>query len=220
MGPVARELTTPTGAAIVAALASFDFPPTVAFESSGFGAGDRQLPEIPNMLRLMLGRRQDACCEGSFEDPASPRSEQIYLLEATIDDMDAEIFGHVLERALEAGALEVFHTPVQMKKSRPGVQLSVLCAPEDRDRLAALIFRETTTLGLRSTLQSRWVLDREILEVPTEWGPVRVKAGRLNGEIVNLSPEYEDLREIALRSGQPLKTLRQQILSEVSRSKE
>lgn len=220
MGPVEQELTTPTGAAIVAELASFDPPGTVAFEHTGYGAGDRELGEIPNMLRLMLGRRQDASSDGSFTGPDSPRSEPIYLLEATIDDMDAETFGHVLERALEAGALEVFHTPVQMKKSRPGVHLSVLCAPEDRQRLARLLFEETTTLGLRWTRQDRWVLEREMMEVPTEWGPVRVKAARLNGEIVNLAPEYEDLREAARKSGRPLKTLRQQVLSALARPDE
>ncbi len=205
-GPVDVELTTPTGAAVVAALAE-PGRPLLRLERQGYGAGDRELPEIPNVLRLLLGEVEGrAVCE-----------EEVVLLEASLDDMDGELLGNALEVLLEQGALDVSYSPLVMKKSRPGVLLSVLAPAGERDRMAELIFRHTTTLGLRWSHTRRLVLDREFRELETEWGPVRVKVARHLGRVVNLWPEYEDLRQIARRRNLPLKEVRQRVFERIGR---
>ena len=211
------ELTTPTGAAIVTTLAvPVDSAPLVSLEKSGLGAGDRELPDAPNMLRLILGQgveKEARSAAGVGERPVpNVGREQVLLLEATIDDMDAEMFGRFMEIALAIGALDVFFTSIQMKKNRPGVLLSVLCKERDRDSLVEAVFRETTTLGIRIIPQERWVLDREVRRVELELGSVRVKVGRFRGEIVNIAPEYEDLKSIADSSGLPLKQVKQLVM--------
>jgi uncharacterized protein (TIGR00299 family) protein len=207
---VEMELTTPTGAAIVTTLAEpvLDTP-TLMLEKVGFGAGDRELPDIPNMLRLVLGK---VIAEAQSGPEAVVQKEQILLLEASIDDMEAEMFGHFMELALQKDALDVFFTSIQMKKNRPGHLVSVLCRANDRDRMVDLIFRETTTLGLRIIPQERWVLDREFRQITTELGCVRIKIGRFRGEVVNIAPEYEDLRSIADQRGLPLKLVRKKVM--------
>lgn len=211
---VEAELTTPTGAAVVTTLAEpIAETPSLLLEKVGFGAGDRELPEIPNMLRLVLGQ----VIEKAQAVPAvAVQKERILLLEASIDDMEAEMFGHFMERSLESGALDVFFTPIQMKKNRPGHLVSVLCRENNRDRMMDLIFRETTTLGLRIVPQDRWVLDRELRQVETELGSVRVKIGRFRGEAVNVAPEYEDLKQISDQSGLPLKQVKQKVMEQLA----
>ncbi len=204
-GPLDLELTTPTGAAIVTALAE-PAGAALRLERFGFGAGDREPAEIPNLLRLALGETvETAAVEGITR-------EEVCVLEASIDNMDGELLGHVLELLSTEGALDAFYTPLQMKKSRPGVLLSVLARVEDRPRLAELMFRQTTTLGVRWSPWTRYVLEREFAQLETEWGPVRVKIGKLAGRVVNLWPEYEDLREIAMKRNLPLKQVRQRVL--------
>ena len=218
LGQVQAELTTPTGAAIVTTLVEeWSTSSVCRYEKWGFGAGDREFEEIPNMLRLVLGRRMEA--DASGEAPAEGneawQEEEICLLEANIDDMDGEMFGHFLELALRENALDAYFTPVQMKKGRPGVKISVLCQQPDRERMAELIFRETTTLGVRWTPWKRWILSRELKTVETEYGTVALKIARYKGEIVSMAPEYEDLKAIAERLDIPLKTLRRNILKQI-----
>ena len=134
------------------------------------------------------------------------------MLEANLDDMNPQLFSYFSERAFAAGALDVFFTPVQMKKNRPGVLLSVLCRPDQRDLLMELFFQETTTLGVRSAEVLRRALDRELVEVSTSYGPVRVKVARANGRLLSFSPEFDDCRRLALEHGVPLK----QVLAEAA----
>jgi len=214
---VPGELTTPTGAAIVTTLVEERTgSPVCRYEKWGFGAGDGEFEEIPNMLRLVLGRRLSGS-EGASSGPDEAwHEEEISLLEANIDNMDGEMLGHFLELALKEKALDAYFTPVQMKKSRPGIRLSVLCRPADRERMAELIFRETTTLGVRWSLGNRWVLKREVKWLETEYGKVAIKIARYKGEIVNVTPEYEDLKAMAERSDIPLKTLRQHVMEQIT----
>jgi hypothetical protein len=128
--------------------------------------------------------------------------------------MDGESWGHFLERAFREGALDVYFTPVQMKKNRPGVLLSILCQPADQERFAALIFRETTTLGLRKSITRRLVLDRETRKLDTQFGEVRIKIGRFKGQVANISPEYEDLRRITKETGLPFKVIKQKLMDD------
>lgn len=193
---VEAELVTPTGAALLSTLgAGFGTFPPMLLESAGYGAGQRDLP-FPNVLRLLVGQSRS-----TLDAP----TEQIEILEASIDDMNPEFYGHVVERLLAEGALDVYLTPVYMKKNRPGIVLSVSCRPEDAGRLAALIFAETTTIGLRRTLVERWALARERATVQTPYGQVGIKIARLGERVVSGSPEYEECRQLALEHGVPLK---------------
>ena len=211
VGTIQGELTTPTGAAVVTALVSDAGPPPVCtYDKWGFGAGDTEFEGIPNMLRLLLGRKSES--EGCLLSQQGWKEEELCLLEANIDDMDGEMFGHFMERALSQGALDVYYVPVHMKKNRPGLMLSVLCRKGDREGMAELVFRETTTLGLRWSPWKRWSLEREVRPIETEFGKVRVKIGRLKGEVIGIAPEYEDMKEVAEKAGIPLRTLRETVL--------
>ncbi len=212
IGGIEAELTTPTGAAIVTTLARpVPGMPLMSLEKQGFGAGDRSFPGIPNMLRLLIG-------EAGIQPVALTAGEdQVLLLEAAIDDMDPQTFGYFLDRALKHGALDVYYTPIQMKKNRPAVLLTLLCEAADQERMIELLFSETTTLGLRYGLMNRAVLGRETREVATDAGIVRVKIGKWRGRVVNVQPEYEDLREAAERTGRPLKLVRQDVLREIAK---
>jgi len=175
------------------------------------------MPGIPNMLRLMIGDTSEASRsnrEGGLED------QEIVVLEATIDDMDAQVFGYFMDLALREGALDVYYIPVQMKKNRPAVLLTLLCALDQEARMTRLLFRETTTLGVRSMKTRRWVLSREITEVQTDYGPVRVKLARSEGRVVTVTPEYEDLKAIAEKTGEPLKMVRRQVLELIGKMKD
>jgi uncharacterized protein (TIGR00299 family) protein len=206
------ELVTPTGAAIVAELVShFGVFPGMRAERMGYGAGSRDTARHPNVLRLTLGESQPG---------EAPGEEKVAVLEASLDDLNPQVFGYVLERALAEGALEAFGTPLQMKKSRPGMLLTVLARSSDADRLARLIFAETTTLGVRMREERRQALHRQWTGVQTRWGEVRVKVASLNGTTSNFAPEYEDCRRIAGEHGVPLKAVMQEAIQAYLRQSE
>ncbi len=206
-GEIQKELVTPTGAAIVSVLASrFSQFPAMKTDKIGYGAGTRNFKNSPNVLRLTVGETMAAQHESPFP------MEEITVLEANVDDMTPQVFGYVLEQALQNGALDAFGTPVQMKKSRPGMLLTVLCRNEDSQRLTKFILAETTTLGVRMRQESRAALTRRHVSVSTKWGNVRMKLGNLNGSISNYAPEYEDCREIAKEKKVPLKTVMQEAI--------
>jgi uncharacterized protein (TIGR00299 family) protein len=193
------ELVTPTGAAIVKTLAArFASFPAMMVERAGYGAGSRDFPDHPNVLRLTIGEAAGA---------AATLADTITVLEANLDDLSPQVLAYAMEKLLTAGALDVFNTPVQMKKNRPGALLTVLAKPEDADRLAKLIFAETTTLGIRRREEQRQTLSRRWESVQTNWGPVRIKIASMNGAISNYAPEYEDCRALAEAHHVPLKTV-------------
>ena len=185
------ELVTPTGAAIVATLAqSFSHLPTMRIEKIGYGAGTRTYAKFPNVLRAVLG-------EVAGEDTTP---DMICVIEANLDDLSPQVFGHLMEQAFTAGALDVFYTPIQMKKNRPGVLLTLLCTTETRARMMELIFRETTTLGVRYREERREILRRSFVEVATEFGPIKIKvAHNQAGEFMNAAPEFEDCHAAAIQ---------------------
>jgi len=203
-GEIQKELVTPTGAAIVSTLATrFVSFPRMKPASIGYGAGTRDFKNFPNVLRITIG-------DTAEESASLPSPESVSILEANIDDMTPQIFGYVMERALQEGALDVFGTSVQMKKNRPGMMLTVLCRPEDTGKLSRLILAETTTLGVRTRQEVRTALARRHVTIATKWGDVRMKLANLNGSVSNYAPEYEDCRQIAEREHVPLKAVMQE----------
>jgi uncharacterized protein (TIGR00299 family) protein len=201
---VQAELVTPTGAAIVKTLVKrFAAFPEMKIEKSGYGAGSREFPGHPNVVRLTIG-------EVASTLAAKTASETVTVLEANLDDLNPQVFGYVMDRLLEEGALDVFGMPVQMKKNRPGTLLTVLCRPEDASKLTQLIFTETTTLGVRRRDEVRQTLARRWESVRTQWGEVRIKIASMNGTVTNYAPEYEDCRRIATEHHVPLKTVMQE----------
>ncbi|MGA8489866.1 MAG: nickel pincer cofactor biosynthesis protein LarC, partial [Terriglobales bacterium] len=200
------ELVTPTGAAIVKTLAKrFGSFPRMKVEKTGYGAGTRDFDGHANVVRLTIG-------EGQPMLMAEIPSDTITVLEANIDDLNPQVFGYVMDRLLEEGALDAFGVPVQMKKNRPGMLLTVLCHTEDALKLTDLIFMETSTLGVRQREEKRQALAREWVTVATRWGDVRVKVASMNGTVTNYSPEYEDCRRIATECHVPLKSVMQEVL--------
>jgi uncharacterized protein (TIGR00299 family) protein len=198
------ELVTPTGAAIVKTLVKRFAPfPAMSIEKSGYGAGTRDFPGHPNVLRLTIG-------ESQAEVVGNISSETISVLEANLDDLNPQVFGYVVDRLLEEGALDTFALPVQMKKNRPGMLLTVLSRPEDASRLTRIIFTETTTLGVRRREEQRQALARKWITVVTRWGEVRLKVASLNGAVTNYAPEYEDCRKLAAEHRVPLKSVMQE----------
>lgn len=198
-GP-AVELTTPTGAAIAATLSkSFGPMPPLRISATGYGAGDRDLDDRANMLRVVLGDSTQAAAEPT----------EVFVIEANLDDMTPEAAGFARERLLAAGALDVTLAPIYMKKDRPGFQLSVLAKPEDRERLAETTLRETSTLGVRFYPVQRRVLARSSQEVETPFGAVRMKIAE-SGDSKKASPEYEDCRRLALERNVPFQEVYQQ----------
>lgn len=197
-----QELVTPTGAAIVTALAQgFGSMPILKLQRVGLGAGSHDLP-IPNLLRLWLGET-----EAAAEAPAA--QERIALLETQLDDINPQIVGYLYDVLLAAGAVDIFTQAIGMKKSRPGILLSVLCPPNLIETCEAILFRETTTLGIRRSMQHRTVLDRSIETVETPLGTVRVKVARYRDYRVNVQPEYEDCARLAQQHHIPLKEIQQ-----------
>ncbi len=192
------ELVTPTGAAIVAALTRPGPPPELRITGVGYGCGDRLLADRPNVLRIVTG-----------EPVIAPRGDEVVCLEANVDDLNPELFEHVMARLFAAGARDVSLTPIQMKKNRPGTLLRVLGDPGDLDALAAIVFQETTTLGVRHHLLRRLVLARETVEVETPYGRVAVRVARAPDGTPNVAPEYESCRSAAQRHGVPLKIVYQ-----------
>jgi uncharacterized protein (TIGR00299 family) protein len=198
------ELVTPTGAAIVKTLVKhFAAFPEMKIEKSGYGAGAREFAGHPNVVRLTIG-------EAASTLAGKTASEIVTVLEANLDDLNPQVFGYVMDRLLEEGALDAFGMPVQMKKNRPGTLLTVLCRPEDVSKLTQLLFRETTTLGVRRRDEVRQTLARRWENVSTEWGEVRIKIASISGTVTNYAPEYEDCRRIAAEHHVPLKTVMQQ----------
>lgn len=188
------EMVTPTGAAIVAAVAQHKAVPQLQLTAVGYGAGERTLPDRPNLLRVLLGSTSE-----------TPREEQLLVLETNIDDLNPELYEHVMERLFAAGARDVFLAPIQMKKNRPGVLLWVLGEITNSDRLSAILFAETSTLGIRSYPVARVALRRESREVVTPYGSVRVKLAYGPDGRVNVAPEYEDCKRLARDQDVPLK---------------
>ncbi len=208
-----KELVTPTGAAIVKTLASrFSSFPDMKIEKSGYGAGTRNFPGHPNVLRLTIGE------VASHTLAANTATDTVAVLEANLDDLNPQVFGYVMDRLFEAGALDAFAMPVQMKKNRPGTLLTVLCKPEHASTLTQLIFTETTTLGVRRREETRQTLARRWESVGTPWGEVRVKVASMNGTVTNYAPEYEDCRRIAMENRVPLKTVMQEAAQAYLRS--
>ena len=194
---IGRELTTPTGAAIITTMASsFQALPEMRLLAVGYGAGGWDLPEKANVLRILVG-----------EDVQGYDADEVMLLETNIDDMNPQIYEYLIERLLQAGALDVYLTPIMMKKSRPAHILSIVTRVEDLDAIRSLVFRETTTLGIRSSKVTRSILRREIKEVELPYGKVRVKISGGPGGVSNISPEYEDCKRLALETGVPLKDI-------------
>ncbi|MCS7185673.1 MAG: nickel pincer cofactor biosynthesis protein LarC [Armatimonadetes bacterium] len=190
------ELVTPTGAALLKGLAkSFGSPPPFTPKRVGYGAGKKDLP-FPNVLRVVVGE---------MPDDIHLERERLTVIETNLDDMTGELVGFVVERLFEAGARDVWVTPAQMKKNRPAVVLSVLCDSETLPAALQILLRETTTLGVRVQEVERLCLPREFVEVETPYGVVKVKVAKLGNEIVNIAPEYEDCREVALKQKVPLK---------------
>jgi uncharacterized protein (TIGR00299 family) protein len=195
-GGVAAELTTPTGAAILAAAAAgFGALPPMRVARVGYGAGSRHHDELPNLLRVVLGERVADAVDGDGG----------VLLEVNIDDMTPELAPWVLERLFEAGAADVWFTPIHMKRGRPGITLSVLCPPGVDAAVRELLWRETSTLGVRGVPVRKWMLERRVVEVELPGGKVRVKLGLDGGRVVNAAPEYADCARLAGQTGRPLK---------------
>jgi len=196
---IERELVTPTGAAIATTLASrFSEIPKMTLRTIGYGAGSADLKEKANVMRLLIG-------ESEISEPGEHWDAPISVIETNLDDMSPQIYGYFVDRALAAGALDVFSTSVLMKKNRPGQLVTLLCEHSNLSRLMDLIFRETTTIGVRTYEVRRKTLDRELIPVATPFGEVRLKVSRMNGTVLNATPEYEDCQRIAAARNIPLK---------------
>jgi hypothetical protein len=200
-GP-AVELLTPTGALILTDYAdAFGTMPPMTIRRSGYGAGDREFPEHPNLLRVLIGD------EGDEADETTLGIERVVTIECEIDDMNPQIFGVLMDRLYEAGALDVYYAPIQMKKNRPGTLVSIVARPKDRSTLSGIVFRETTTIGVRFIEMDRERLDRESVDVETPIGTVRVKVARRSGSsaVLNALPEFEDCARLAAENGLSVK---------------
>jgi uncharacterized protein (TIGR00299 family) protein len=196
---ISHELVTPTGAAIATTLATrFAEIPEMKLRAIGYGAGSKDLKEQANVLRLLVG-------EGVMSEAGERWDAPVTVIETNLDDMSPQIYGYFAEKALAAGALDVFSSPVQMKKNRPGMLVTLLSESANVSRLIDLVFRETTTIGVRTYETRRKTLDRELVPVETPFGNVRMKISRMNGSVLNATPEYEDCQRIATERGIPLK---------------
>lgn len=192
------ELTTPTGAVILSEIATgFGDTPMMNIKAIGYGAGQKDFEAFPNALRVFTG-------ESTSHKASYDNHPKVVVIETNIDDMNPQIYGHVMELLFKAGALEVYLTPVIMKKVRPGIVLTLLCTEEKKAVLTEIIFRETTTIGIRFYEASRLVLERETKEISTGYGKVKAKISRMPNGITKLSPEYEDCRRIAKKHQIPL----------------
>jgi pyridinium-3,5-bisthiocarboxylic acid mononucleotide nickel chelatase len=200
---VKKELVTPTGAAIATTLSSsYGEIPAMTMKAVGYGAGTADLKEKANVLRILIGERAAASLGGDagWDLPVS-------VIEANLDDMNPQVYGYLVDKALAAGALDIYSTAAQMKKNRPGMVVTILCEPSNEGRMMDLLFRETTTIGIRTHQAMRKTLERDFVRVSTEWGDVRIKISRMAGAIVNAAPEFEDCRKIAESKGVALKAV-------------
>jgi hypothetical protein len=207
------ERVTPTGAALLRMLdVHYSKLPAMSILKTGYGAGGRETQGQPNLLRLLVGEEEAA---------ESAATESIAVIETVIDDSNPQVLAYVSEKLLAAGAWDVYRIAVQMKKGRTGVQMTVLCRPDLVPVLQELLFRETTTIGLRWRLENKIALAREFVEVETSWGKVRIKVARLpSGQIANAAPEYEDCRKIAAEHSVPLKQVMEEAMQAYAASKE
>ena len=203
---IAGELITPTGAAIISTLCdSYDVLPEMIVEQTAYGAGTREYENFPNALRLMLGESEAVLADENQKMAGGTLLDNLILLETNLDDISSQILGFVMERSLELGALDCWFTPIQMKKNRPATMLSVLCATGKKEPIAEMLYFETTTLGIRSVNVERNSLPREIVQVATEYGSVDVKVARYGDKIVNVMPEYEHVRRLAVENRVPFR---------------
>jgi uncharacterized protein (TIGR00299 family) protein len=201
---IQQELLTPTGALILTEYATeFGPVPAMRIDTIGYGAGDRELKDTPNVVRVLIGE-----AEGGAQAPGpKPQAHRVSVLECEIDDMNPQIFGVLMEKLYAAGALEVFYSAVQMKKNRPGTLMTIVAMPEKRDAMTEIVFRESTTIGIRHQELTRECLDREMVTVTTAVGPVRFKVARRGDRILNVQPEFEDLAKLSAERGIPIKDL-------------
>jgi len=196
------ELTTPTGAAIISTLSNeFGEMPEINIDNVSYGAGEKNL-DHPNVLRLFMGR---------IDNNESKNKDPIDVIETNIDDMNPEIYEYVIEKLMKQGALDAYIQNILMKKNRPGTKLTVLSNPDLTSKLANIIFEETTSIGLRIRKHNRITLDREIKEIDTKYGKIKVKISKLNGKIMNKTPEYEDCKKAAEKNKVPLKEIYKEI---------
>ena len=196
------ELLTPTGAAIITTVSEAYGPmPSIESSTVAHGAGTREYDHFPNVLRVFVGE--------TLGD--EPRVERLLMIETNIDDLSPQVLGYVMDQAFELGALDCYFTAVQMKKNRPGILLSILCEQRLKNELMQLLFKETTTLGIRTYEVERRALDRTTVRVETPYGPIDVKVARLNGQVVNEMPEFEQCRRAAKESGVPLKRVEEAV---------
>ena len=210
---IVGELVTPTGAAIITTVCAGYGPiPQLKLERAGYGAGTREYKRFPNALRVFVGEEESSTATKAVGQTGSA-DERLWMIETNMDDISPQILGHVMERAFDLGALDCYFTSVQMKKNRPGVLLSILCREEQRATLSELLFSETTTLGLRAYEVERRALERRIVTVETQYGPIDVKVAQLNGHIIKEMPEYEQCRQAAREANVPLR-----IVEEAARS--
>jgi pyridinium-3,5-bisthiocarboxylic acid mononucleotide nickel chelatase len=206
-----NELVTPTGAALLAEFAeSFGPMQGLVADKIGYGLGTRQNKTRPNVLRAVLAETSPAPAAASSPGRVDGRDweiDTITILETNLDDCNAEILGYFVERAVAAGALDVFHTPIQMKKSRPGVLLSILCAPGDADEFSEMLLKETSAFGVRRYSAERRKLCRDWTSVQTPYGQVAIKLGKLNGRVLHATPEFESCKKLAAEANVPLKAV-------------
>ena len=198
-GDIEGEFVTPTGAAIITAVCEqFGPVPSMKIEATGYGAGTRNHQNFPNALRVFVGQTEGAVAV----------DDTLLMIETNIDDVSPQVIGYVMDKALELGALDCYLTHTQMKKNRPGMLISILCRPEDRENFLQMLFAETTTIGARSYEVARRALPRETVRVETQFGPIDVKVAHINNSasngVVNAMPEFEQCREAARRAGRPL----------------
>lgn len=203
---IVGELLTPTGAAIITTVCSDYGPiPPMKLQQTGYGAGTRQYEKFPNALRVLIGEEtMDVASAGTY---GNADEQRLWMIETNMDDISPQILGHVMDRAFELGALDCYFTSVQMKKNRPGVLLSVLCESAKRAALNEMLFSETTTLGVRAYEVERHALQRQIVRVETQYGPIDVKVARLNGHIIKEMPEYDQCRQAARAAAVPLRVV-------------
>lgn len=207
------ELVTPTGAAIVSALCeSFGPLPAMRVEATGYGAGTRQYEKFPNVLRVLVGETEDASMAAC--------DERLLMVETNLDDASPQLLGHLMERAFACGALDCYFTPAQMKKGRPGVLVSILCRPEERERVFELLFAETPTLGARAYEVERRALERAAVTVETEYGAVEMKVRRMGERVLGATPEYEQCRAAAERAGVALREVQEAAAAAFRRRRE
>jgi uncharacterized protein (TIGR00299 family) protein len=202
---LAEEIVTPTGALIITSLAKPSKEmPLMTINQIGYGAGEKDFPGRPNLLRVFIGEAQ--------ESHGSDSESKICILETNIDDLSPQIIGYLFEKLLKAGALDVWTVPIQMKKSRAGILLNVLIKEKDMKAIQGIIFAETTTFGIRHYPVYREILERRIKKVKTKYGAIRIKTGVLNGKLMSISPEYEDCRKISEKKNIPLKKIYQEAI--------